>query len=58
VRTKAVALTTLWASVLMSVVLFVPWWLVDLLLIAIAATVSVYLLRLRTCPPAHGASVD
>lgn len=51
-RTKTVALTTLWASVLASVVFVVPHLAVDLLLIAIAAAVSVYLLRLPTCPPA------
>jgi uncharacterized membrane protein YbaN (DUF454 family) len=45
-RTKALALVMLWASVLTSAVLFVPLRVVDLLLIAIAAGVSVYILRL------------
>ncbi len=48
-RTKVVALTTLWMSVLASAYFFVPLLAVDLLLIAIAASVSVYLLRLPTC---------
>lgn len=48
-RTKTVALVTLWASVLASAILFVPLLLVDLLLVAVAGAVSVYLLRLPTC---------
>lgn len=48
-RTKVVALTTLWASVLLSVLAFVPLLPIDLLLLAIAAAVSVYLLRIPTC---------
>jgi uncharacterized membrane protein YbaN (DUF454 family) len=49
-RTKVVALTTLWASVAVSTVFFVPLLVADLLIIAIAAGVSVYILRLPTCP--------
>jgi len=48
-RTKAVALATLWLSTLASAYFFVPLLAVDLLLITIAAAVSVYLLRLPTC---------
>jgi uncharacterized membrane protein YbaN (DUF454 family) len=48
VRTKVVALLALWASVLVSVVLVVPLLAVDLLLLAVAAAVSVYVLRLPT----------
>lgn len=48
-RTKRVALLTLWASVTVSVVLFVPLLIADLVVIAVAAAVSVYLLRLPTC---------
>ena len=49
--TKVVALATLWASVLLSVVVFVPLLMIDVLLLAIAAAVSVYLLRLPTWAP-------
>lgn len=48
-RTKAVALSTLWASVLASAYFFVPLFIVDLLMVAVAAAVSVYILRLPTC---------
>lgn len=54
--TKAVALGTLWASVLGSVVFFVPVLVVEVLLILIAAAVSVYLLRLPTCRAAAAGS--
>ena len=47
-QTKILALATLWASVLLSVVLFVPIVAVDVLLTAIATAVSVYILRLPT----------
>lgn len=48
-RTKRVALLTLWASVTVSVTFFVPLLVADLTVIAIAAAVSVHLLRLPTC---------
>lgn len=48
-RTKAVALTTLWASVATSVVLWVPLLAADLIIVAVAVAVSVYILRLPTC---------
>lgn len=47
-RTRVVALVMLWASVLLSVVVLVPWLAVDVLLLLIAAAVSVYLVRLPT----------
>jgi uncharacterized membrane protein YbaN (DUF454 family) len=47
-QAKIVALATLWASVLLSVVWFVPVLAVDVLLTAIAVAVSVYILRLPT----------
>ena len=47
-RAKILALTTLWGSVLLSVVLVVPILAVDVVLLAVAAAVSVYLLRLPT----------
>ncbi len=54
-RTKAVALTTLWASVTLSVVLFIPLLVADLAVAAIALAVSIYILRLPTCDPEHSA---
>lgn len=47
-RAKILALATLWASVLLSVFLVVPVLAVDILLVAVAAAVSIYLLRLPT----------
>ncbi|MHB1323963.1 MAG: YbaN family protein [Coriobacteriia bacterium] len=49
-RTKVVAISMLWASILTSVFLFVPYLAADLLLVAIAAAVTAYLLRLPTPP--------
>lgn len=54
-RTKIVAVTTLWASILASAILWVPFILVDIALIAIAIAVTRYLLRLPTAPPAEEA---
>lgn len=51
VRAKATALATLWASILLSVVLVVPLLAADVAMVAVAAAVSVYILRLPTCPP-------
>lgn len=56
-RVKIVALATLWASVLLSVLLIVPLLAADVVLLAVAAAVTVYILRLptagasRTAPP-------
>jgi uncharacterized membrane protein YbaN (DUF454 family) len=47
-RAKILALATLWGSMLLSVVLVVPILAVDVLLVAVAAAVSIYLLRLPT----------
>ena len=47
-RAKILALATLWASVLLSVLLVVPILAVDVVLVAVAAAVSIYLLRLPT----------
>lgn len=49
-RTKALALATLWASVFFSVLALVPHRVVEVALLLIAAAVSLYLLRLPTCP--------
>lgn len=53
-RAKVVALVTLWASVLASVVLFIPLLAVDVVVLAIAAAVSIYILRLPTAERAGG----
>lgn len=45
-RTKVLALVTLWASILFSAIVLVPLLAVDVLLVAIAAGVTVYILRL------------
>jgi len=51
-KTKAVAISTLWGSVAVSTVFFVPHLLADVIVVAIAASVTVYLLRLPTCTDA------
>lgn len=51
-RTKAVALTTLWASILASAYFFVPLPVADAVLVLVAAAVTVYILRLPTCSAA------
>lgn len=51
-RTKMVAIGTLWASVALSTIVFVPHALADAIIIVIAAAVTVYLLRLPTCATA------
>jgi len=51
VRAKVTALLTLWASILLSVILVVPLLWADLVMLAVAAAVSVYILRLPTCRP-------
>jgi len=48
-RSKVAALTTLWASVSVSIALFVPWLFVDVALVVIAASVTAYIVRLPTC---------
>jgi hypothetical protein len=50
-RVKVTALLTLWASILVSAFLFVPLLWADAVMVAVAAAVSVYILRLPTCPP-------
>jgi uncharacterized membrane protein YbaN (DUF454 family) len=47
-RAKIAALATLWASVLLSVLVFIPLLAADVVVLAVAAAVSVYLLRLPT----------
>ena len=47
-RTKIVAITMLWLSILASVVFWVDAWPLDVLLILIAAGTTIYLLRLPT----------
>lgn len=48
VRTKVIAISTMWASILLSAALFVPHAEIDILLVLIAAGVSVYLIRQPT----------
>lgn len=47
-RVKLVALATLWASVLLSVLVFVPLLAVDVVVVAAATAVTAYILRLPT----------
>lgn len=49
-RAKILAVSTLWASTLLSVSAFVPQLAIDLLLVAIAGGVTIYLVRLPTAP--------
>lgn len=51
VRAKVTALAMLWVSILLSVILVVPLLWADAVMLAVAAAVSVYILRLPTCPP-------
>jgi uncharacterized membrane protein YbaN (DUF454 family) len=51
-KTKVVALTTLWLSVGISVYFFVPHAVADVIIVVIAAAVTVYILRLPTCTDA------
>ena len=52
-RAKILALATLWASILLSVILFVPVLALSVLLMVTAAAVSVYILRLPTAAEAE-----
>lgn len=57
-RAKIVALATLWVSVLLSVVLFVPLLAADVVMLAVAAAVTVYILRLPTASASETAPQD
>lgn len=48
-RTKAVAISTLWASVGVSTLFFVPLIVADIIIVTVAVAVTIYLLRLPTC---------
>lgn len=50
-RSKLMAYGSLWASVLLSVTLFVPWPVADAAIVVIAMVVTVYIARLPTCGP-------
>jgi len=50
-RTKVVALSSLWASVSISVTVFAPPRVACVALVAVAALVSVYIAGLPTCEP-------
>ena len=57
-RAKIVALATLWASVLLSVFLFVPLLAADVAMLAVAAAVTIYLVRLPTADARGAAPQD
>ena len=57
-RAKVVALVTLWASVLLSVVVFVPLLAADVAMLAVAAAVTIYIVRLPTADARGGAPQD
>ena len=50
-RSKVMAYGSLWASVSLSVVVFVPWLVADVAIIVIAMAVTLYIARLPTCDP-------
>jgi uncharacterized membrane protein YbaN (DUF454 family) len=54
-RAKLLALATLWSSMLLSAFLVVPIFAADVTMIAVAAAVSVHLLRLPTASTEDGA---
>ncbi len=55
-KTKVVAIATLWASIIASALWVVPYLLADAAMFAIAAWVTVYLLRLPTAAPLHSSA--
>ncbi|NLF57801.1 MAG: DUF454 domain-containing protein [Candidatus Hydrogenedens sp.] len=57
-RHKVVTLSTLWVMIGVSALFLVPLWWVKLLLLAIAAGVTVYLLRLNTLRPEEASRRD
>jgi len=57
-RAKIVALVTLWASVLLSVVLFVPLLAADVAMLAVAVAVTIYIVRLPTADARGAAPQD
>lgn len=48
-RTKVIALTSLWTSIALAVLAWIPLLAVSIVVVSIAALVSVYILRLPTC---------
>ncbi len=57
-RAKIVALVALWVSVLLSVLLFVPLLAVDVVMLTVAAAVTVYILRLPTASGSEASPQD
>ena len=47
-KTKLVAISTMWLSIVVSVVFFVPYIAADVIMVLIATGVTIYLLRLPT----------
>lgn len=57
-RAKVTALATLWASVLLSVLAFIPLLAADVVVLAVAAAVSAYILWLPTNRSGRGETVE
>ena len=57
-RAKVTALATLWASVLLSVLVFIPLLAADVVVLAIAGAVSAYILRLPTNRTRRGETAE
>ncbi len=57
-RAKVTALVTLWASVLLSVIVFIPLLAADVVVLAVAAAVSIYILRLPTNRSGRGEATE
>lgn len=50
VTTKVVSIGTMWLSIVAGIVFFVPYPVADLLMLAVAISVTAYLLQLPTAP--------
>ncbi len=57
-RQKICTLTLLWLTIALSVVFFVPLWWVRALLVAIAAGVTIHLVRINTYRPEKAFSIE
>ncbi|PKQ21128.1 MAG: DUF454 domain-containing protein [Actinobacteria bacterium HGW-Actinobacteria-6] len=55
-RTKIVAIGTLWASIIASAIWVVPYLIADAVMVAIAAWVTAYILRLPTASPLYAST--
>ena len=50
-REKAIAIVSLWVTIILSIVYFIPVWWVRLILLLIAVAVTTHLLRINTYRP-------